>query len=146
MTFAFSAEGRLAYARPDGIGLVDLDGKYIKPLLSITPFNTHSDWAWLPSLAWGADGKTLYFISHASPPTLVSEEDSPFFDLNAILLENNASVPIAQQTGMFSYPSWTGTDRTDRPFSPPMTRPDSSLKPSPGRRISSRVSQAILLP
>jgi len=105
MTFAFSAEGRLAYARPDGIGLVDLDGKYIKPLLSITPFNTHSDWAWLPSLAWGADGKTLYFISHASPPSLVSEEDSPFFDLNAILLENNASVPIAQQTGMFSYPS-----------------------------------------
>ena len=105
MSFAFSPEGRLAYARPDGIGLVDLDGKYLKPLLSITPFNTHSDWAWLPSLAWGADGKTLYFISHAPPPSLVSEEDSPFFDLNAVLLENNASVPLAQQAGMFAYPS-----------------------------------------
>jgi resuscitation-promoting factor RpfB len=105
MTFAFSAEGRLAYARPDGIGLVDLDGKYLKPILPVTPFNSHSDWAWLPSLAWGADGKTLYFISHAPPPSLVSEEDSPFFDLNAVLLESNASVPIAQQTGMFAYPS-----------------------------------------
>ncbi len=105
MTFAFSAEGRLAYARPDGIGLVDLDGKYLKPILAITPFNTHSDWAWLPSLTWGADGKTLYFISHAPPPSLVSEEDSPFFDLNAVLLDNNTSIPIAQQTGMFAYPS-----------------------------------------
>lgn len=105
MTFAFSAEGRLAYARPDGIGLVDLDGKYLKPLLSITPFNTHSDWAWLPSITWGPDGQTLYFISHAPPPSLVSEEDSPFFDINAVLLENNTTVPIAQQTGMFAYPS-----------------------------------------
>ena len=105
MTFAFSPEGRLAYARPDGIGLVDLDGKYLKPLLEITPLNTHSDWAWLPALGWGADGKTLYFVSHAPPPSLVSEEDSPFFDINAILLDNNTTVPIAQQTGMFAYPS-----------------------------------------
>lgn len=105
MTFAFSAGGRLAYARPDGIGLVDLDGKYLKPLLSVTPFNTHSDWAWLPAVTWGADGETLYFISHAPPPSLVSEEDSPFFDINAVLLENNTAVPIAQQTGMFAYPS-----------------------------------------
>ena len=114
MTFAFSAEGRLAYVRPDGIGLVDLDGKYLKPLLSITPFNTHSDWAWLPSLAWGADGKTLYYISHAPPPSLVSEEDSPFFDINAVLLENNTTVPIAQQTGMFAYPSVSSLQSSTR--------------------------------
>jgi len=105
MTFAFSADGRLAYSRPDGIGLVDLDGKYIKPLLSITPFNTHSDWAWLPALTWGADGKILYFLSHAPPPSLVSSEDSPFFDINAVLLEDNTAIPIAQQTGMFAYPT-----------------------------------------
>jgi hypothetical protein len=105
MTFAFSADGRLAYARPDGIGLVDLDGKYLKPLLEITPLNTHSDWAWLPALAWGADGKTLYFVSHAPPPSLVSEEDSPFFDISAASFENSASVQIVQQTGMFAYPS-----------------------------------------
>ncbi len=105
MTFAFSPEGRLAYARPDGIGLVDLDGKYLKPLLNITPLNTHSDWAWLPSLTWGADGQTLYFISHAPPPSLVNEEDSPFFDISATSFDNNATVQIVQQTGMFAYPS-----------------------------------------
>ena len=118
MTFSFSAEGRLAYARPDGIGLVDLDGKYLKPLLSMTPFNTHSDWAWLPSLAWGADGKTLYYVSHAPPPSLVSEEDSPFFEIDAIVLENNAAIPIAQQTGMFAYPSVSSiqSSSTERPY------------------------------
>jgi hypothetical protein len=104
-TFSFSADGRLAYARPDGIGLVDLDGKYLKPLLDITPFNTHSDWAWLPSVAWGADGKTLYFTSHAPPSGLVNEEDSPFFDIKAASFSNNASVIIAEGTGMFAYPS-----------------------------------------
>lgn len=105
MTFAFSADGRLAYAQPDGIGLVDIDKKYLKPLLDITPLNTHSDWAWLPSIAWGADGKTLYFTSHAAPPALVSAEDSPFFDINATSFENSATVPVVQQTGMFAYPS-----------------------------------------
>lgn len=103
--YSFSPDGRLAYARPDGIGLVDIDGKYIKPLIEITPYNTRSDWAWLPSLTWGADGKTLFYTSHAPPPNLVNEEDSPLFDLSAVSFENNANVEIVKQTGMFAYPS-----------------------------------------
>jgi len=114
MTFAFSNEGRLAFARPDGIGLVDMDAKYLKPLLDIMPLNTHSDWAWLPSLAWGADGKTLYFVSHAPPPSLVSEEDSPFFDLRATSFDNDATVDLAQQTGMFAYPAASSLQSSSR--------------------------------
>jgi hypothetical protein len=114
MTFAFSPEGRLAYSRPDGIGLVDLDGKYLKPLLSITPFNSHSDWAWIPGLAWGADGNTLYFLTHAPPPSLVSPEDSPFFDMSAILLDAATPIPIAQQTGMFAYPAVSALQPSSR--------------------------------
>jgi len=114
MTFAFSAEGRLAYARPDGIGIVDLDGKALKPLLNITPLNTHSDWAWLPSIAWGADGKTLYYTSHALPPSLVSEEDSPFFDISATSFSNDATIQIAEQTGMFAYPSVSSIQSSSR--------------------------------
>ena len=114
MTFAFSAEGRLAYARPDGIGIVDLDGKALKPLRSMTPLNTHSDWAWLPSIAWGADGKTLYYISHAPPPSLVSEEDSPYFDMSATSFSNDATVQIAEQTGMFAYPAISSIQSSSR--------------------------------
>jgi len=105
MSFAFSPDGKLAYARPDGIGLVDIDGKYIKPMIDITPFNTHSDWAWIPSISWGADGETLYYTSHALPPSLVNEEDSPFFDINAVSFSNNVNIEIIQKTGMFAYPT-----------------------------------------
>ena len=103
MTFAFSPDGRLAYARPDGSGTVDLDGKALKPLISITPFNTHSDWAWLPSIAWGADGKTLYYTTHAAPPSLVSAEASPYFDIDATSFSNDADVQIIEKSGMFAY-------------------------------------------
>ena len=98
--YSFSPDGRLAYARPDGIGLVDIDGKYIKPpLIEITPYNTRSDWAWLPSLAWGADGRTLFYTSHAPPTSLFNEEDSPLFDLSAVSFENNVNMEIVKQTG-----------------------------------------------
>jgi len=104
-TFSFSNDGRLAFSRPDGIGLVDIDGKYLKPMIDITPFNSHSDWAWLPSISWGADGKTLFYTTHAPPPNLIDEEDSPFFDISAISFENEASIDLVKQSGMFAYPS-----------------------------------------
>ncbi len=102
-TYAFSPEGRLAYAHPDGVGLVDQDGGYLKPLLSITPLQTNSDWAWLPALAWGADGKTLFYLDHAPAPAPISAEASPNFDLMALSLENSTLVRLASQTGMFAY-------------------------------------------
>lgn len=114
INFAFSPEGRLAYAQPDGIGLVDIDGKYRKPLLEITPLNTHSDWAWIPSITWGADGKTLYFTSHAPSEDLRSAEDSPYFDVSATTFENNAVVPIVEQTGMFAYPAASSPQSSSR--------------------------------
>jgi hypothetical protein len=72
-------------------------------LVSITPLNTHSDWAWLPSISWGADGATLFYTSHAPPPSLVSDEDSPNFDIDAASFSNDASVQMVEQTGMFAY-------------------------------------------
>lgn len=105
MTFAFAPDGRLAYSRPDGIGLVDQDGGYLKPLLEIIPLNTHSDWAWIPPIVWGADGNSLYFVSHAPAPAPISGEESPFFDLSALSFRNEAAVSLVNSAGMFSYPS-----------------------------------------
>ena len=105
MSFAFSADGRLAYSRPDEIGLVDQDGGYLKPLLEITPLNTHSDWAWIPPITWGADGESLYFVAHAPAPAPVTAEESPFFNLSATSFSNEATVSIIEATGMFAYPA-----------------------------------------
>lgn len=105
MNFAFSEDGRLAYARPDEIGMVDQDEGYLKPLLEITPLNTHSDWAWIPPLAWGADGKSLFFVSHPPAPAPVTAEESPFFDLSALSFSNETNVSMVESAGMFAYPS-----------------------------------------
>jgi hypothetical protein len=105
MSFAYAPDGRLAYARPDQIGLVDQDGGYLKPLLEITPFNSHSDWAWIPPLAWGSDGKSLYFVTHAAAPAPITGEESPFFDLSALSFSNEARVSMIESSGMFAYPS-----------------------------------------
>lgn len=105
MSFAFAPDGRLAYARPDGIGLVDQDGGYLKPLLEITPLNTHSDWAWIPPIVWGADGNSLYFVSHAPAPSPITGEESPYFDLSALSFSNEAVVSLINSAGMFAYPS-----------------------------------------
>jgi hypothetical protein len=74
-------------------------------MLDITPLQTHSDWAWVPGISWGGDGKTLYFVDHASAPAPVTAEESPFFDLEATSLANNVTVRMTEQAGMFAYPS-----------------------------------------
>ena len=93
----------LAYSRPDQVGYVSVKGNTLVPLLDITPLQTHSDWALIPSVAWGADSQTLYTVTHAAPPGLVNAEESPNFDLSAFSLESGANVRIATQTGMFAY-------------------------------------------
>jgi resuscitation-promoting factor RpfB len=105
MSFAFAPDGRLAYSRPDSIGLVDMDSGSLKPILGITPLNTHSDWAWIPPIAWGADGNGLYYVSHAPAPAPISSEESPYFDLSAVSFSNEAMVSIVNSVGMFAYPS-----------------------------------------
>lgn len=110
--FAWSNNGRnLAYARPDGIGLVDVENGALRPIFDITPLQTRSDWAWIPGLAWGNDQYTLYFIDHAPPPSLVSPEESPYFDLRAVSLSNGANVRLLPQTGMFAAPVASPTRR-----------------------------------
>ncbi len=104
--YTWSPSGNLlAYSRPDGIGLVSFKNKNLLPLMSITPLQTRSDWALIPGLGWGADGQTLYMVSHAPPPGLINPEESPNFDLSALSLDSNAKVRIVQQSGMFAYPT-----------------------------------------
>ena len=105
MSFAWSPDGNsLAYSRPDGVGLVDVPKAELTPLLNMTALNTHGDWAWTPGLAWGADSKSLYLVTHAAPTGLVSPEESPNFDLDVISLSSTLVTPLIQQSGMFANP------------------------------------------
>jgi resuscitation-promoting factor RpfB len=95
----------LAYARPDGIGLVDIKGNTLNPLLENVPLQTGSDWTLIPGFAWGADGDSIFTVTHAPPPGLVKPEESPYFDLTALSLINSTNVHIVEQSGMFAYPA-----------------------------------------
>jgi hypothetical protein len=104
--FLFSPDREsIAFARPDGIGLVDVAGKALNPLLEIVPLQTGSDWTLIPGLAWGADSESLFTVTHAPPPGLVKPEESPFFDITALSLTNSTNVQMVEQSGMFAYPA-----------------------------------------
>ncbi|MDH5505748.1 MAG: G5 domain-containing protein [Anaerolineae bacterium] len=103
--FAWSPDGeQLAFSRPDSVGLVNLENGSLNQLLSITPYQTGSDWAWIPPIAWGAAGQILYTIDHAPQPGLTSPEESPLFDLVAIPIASGVLVRLSPQVGMFAYP------------------------------------------
>jgi resuscitation-promoting factor RpfB len=104
--FAWSPEGeRLAYARPDGVGWVDLEEQTFVQLMEIIPLQTRSDWAWVPGIDWSVDGSLIYTVAHIALPGLASDEASPLFDVCAVMLENPRSVCLVSQSGMFAYPS-----------------------------------------
>jgi hypothetical protein len=105
MSFAWGPDGRLAYARPDEVGLVDQDTGLLKPLIEVTPLQTHSDWTWIPPLAWGPDAKTLFTATHAPAPAPVTLEESPNFDLSAYSFASERTLKMIPQIGMFAYPS-----------------------------------------
>jgi WD40 repeat protein len=114
MTFAWSPDGQnLAFSRPDGVGLVDINNAVLTPLLNITALNTHGDWAWTPGLAWGSDSQTLFIVTHTAPSGLITPEESPNFALNAVSLSTKSTTTLVPQTGMFAYPA-VSSQRKDK--------------------------------
>jgi hypothetical protein len=99
MSFAWSPDGqKLAYARPDSVGVLDFKSGVMSAALEISPLQTGEDWAWVPGVSWGTDGKILYTVSHDPP------EDSQLFDLTAVPLSGGAPLQLSQEAGMFAYP------------------------------------------
>ncbi|MCJ7624334.1 MAG: G5 domain-containing protein [Anaerolineaceae bacterium] len=105
--FEWSPDGiYLAYSRPDSVGLVDMDAGELIILLDIVPLQTRADWAWVPALGWSSDGKILFTVNHFSRSGFSNDEESPFFDLTAIVIkENGPVIRLFPQSGMFTFPS-----------------------------------------
>lgn len=104
--YAWSPDGeRLAYARPDSVGLVDFELKSTRTLLELIPYETGGDWAWVPGLSWSGDGELLYTVTHAPLAEVNRQDTSPLFNLSAILMSNGAIVDLMPQVGMFAYPA-----------------------------------------
>jgi hypothetical protein len=104
--FAWEPGGeRVAYARADEIGLVNMETGSFQALMPIVPLQTGGDWAWAPSIAWSPDGKLLFTVDHVAPANAPDAEASPVFDLAAVPVENGSPVRLIEQAGMFAYPA-----------------------------------------
>lgn len=102
--FAWSPDGeQLAFTRPDAVGLADIDSDELSVLLPLTTFQTSSDWAWMPSIAWSSDGDLIYTVEHAPQSGLDVQERSPLFDLVGLSTNGNKET-IAENVGMFAQP------------------------------------------
>ncbi len=116
--FVWAPDGnRLAYARPDGVGVVDVRNPSLDPVLEIVPFQSMGDWAWVPGVAWGNDDRTLYIVDHGAPTGLEGAAASPVFDLIALPGLGGSLLRLADRTGMFAYPA----------VSPPLQLPTGEL-------------------
>lgn len=103
--FAVSPDStQIAYARTDGIGVVDLATYETRPLIGFAAYNARSDWAWYPSLRW-ATGGWLYTVTHGAPLRLELPEDSPAFDITALNMATAARLDLIARAGMFANPT-----------------------------------------
>lgn len=117
-SFAWTDDGsRLAFARPDGVGTIDVEEPSLEPVLEMTPYQTLGDWAWVPGIGWGWDGRTLYTVNHAAPVGLETEASSPAFDLVALQPTSGEVLPLRARSGMFAAPV----------VSPPVVLPNGEL-------------------
>lgn len=104
-TYALEPRGqRIAFARPDGIGLVsEEEENSFDVLLNLIPYQTGADWAWVPGLTWSPDGQFLYTVDHVVEEGIPNPEESKSFAVTAISLLTRTPIHLVQRAGMFAY-------------------------------------------
>lgn len=108
-SYQWSPDGsRLAYARPDSIGLVDTKEGELSTLIEFAPYQPQTDWAWIPWISWSEDNSVIYTVINDTT------QGGESYDLSAILLKDLKVIPIISKSGLFTYPVPSGTDEVGR--------------------------------
>jgi hypothetical protein len=106
-TFAWSPDGNhFAYANANQIGVIDLISWTVTSLVDFSPFETNSNWVWVPTLSWSPNSQFIATVIHGPPLQNESPEDSPVFDLWLLSVDGNFKVKVVDQAGMWSNPVW----------------------------------------
>jgi hypothetical protein len=104
---------RLAYSRPDSIGLVDFSTGEMQSLIDFSPYQPKSDWAWVPSISWSENNQTIYTILNSAG----DKPNSPsgvLYDLVALLPDTGKIITLSEGCGLFCYPVLSPTDEQGR--------------------------------
>jgi resuscitation-promoting factor RpfB len=78
-------------------------------LASFAPRNAY-DFVWVPGLAWAPDGGVLITTLHGDPLGGEAPEDSPIFNLAALLIEGAVKIDLRAQVGMWSMAQYGPVD------------------------------------
>lgn len=109
--FVWSPTGKLlAWAQPDGVGLVDIDKKVYLRLISFAPYTTTltRQWLWKPTITWSPDGNILAAAVHGKPLTNEPAENSPAFDIALTQSLNQYGInPAIPKVGMWAAPRFS---------------------------------------
>lgn len=106
--FAWSPLGnQLAWARPDGFGLVDMERRRLPSLAEYAVFNRATSWVWLSSLSWSQDGQLLASVVHGLPQGDEPAESSPIFDVVVTSADGRFAAKAVSAAGLWSAPSFS---------------------------------------
>ena len=101
---------KLLYTRPDEIGVITFSqtqpARYgLTSLAKFSPYETLSDWVWVPKSSWSPNGQ---FIATTIHGTIDSAEitSKNQFDLWLFSIDKKFQVKIASEVGMWSNPVW----------------------------------------
>lgn len=109
-TFEWSPDStQFAFATANEVGVVDLVSDTLRTLLTFAPYETHSEWVWVPTVSWSADGRFIATIGHGDPQTDEAPEASQQFDLWLLAADGTLTANIAPNVGMWSNPKWENT-------------------------------------
>lgn len=112
-SYEWSTDGsKVAYARPDSIGLVNLESGALIPLAEYEVYNTGSDWAWVPGIKWSPDDQSLF--TTLLPASSNGTMSIPA--LSVILVNAHKVINLVPNCGLFCYPNPSPVDNEDRYF------------------------------
>lgn len=109
--FVWSPDGdKLLYSRPDEIGIITLT--QTQPitadsvsLAKFSPYETLSDWVWVPKVGWSPDGQFIVTTIHGSLDSAEITANHQF-DLWLFSVDKKLRVKVASSVGMWSNPVW----------------------------------------
>jgi Tol biopolymer transport system component len=112
--YAWSPDGlKIAYARADQVGWIDLTSRRAFPLAAFAPLNTHGDWVWVPTPTWSPDSWFVACTIHVDQPG-GDPEESPNFEVWAFDIARQVRARLTSSpVGMWSSPRWSPAESAD---------------------------------